>query len=99
MMFDPQQIPRRRPDLLWQTTADGVVIVSPAEGQVRVLNRLGTTIWQMIDGCRSLSDIEETLLDRYGDQADAGRIHRDFLEFIQELARREMVTWITEAGA
>ena len=95
MNFDPQKIPQRDPELIWQTTADGIVIVSPSEGQVRVLNRLGMSIWRMIDGVKSLSEIESNLVASYGHQVETSRIRQDFYAFIDELIRREMVTWFS----
>jgi hypothetical protein len=41
------------------------VIVMADSGQVTVLNEVGTRIWQLSDGMRSLEEIIATIVDEY----------------------------------
>jgi hypothetical protein len=40
-----KQKPAYLPELIWHDTEDGMVIVSPTAGKVRVLNKVGGTLW------------------------------------------------------
>ena len=96
MIANRNQIPKRSPELIGQKTDDGMVIVSPTAGQVRVLNRLGSSIWQLLDGEHSLHEIESDLVQRFSTQVDSLKIREDLDQFIRELERRGMVVWTSK---
>jgi len=89
--MNPNSIPSLHPDTIWRTLEDGAVVVTPRAGNVRVLNRVGTAIWELINGENSLSDIETRLIRDFDVPFEQAR--RDLLTFMEELDRRDMITW------
>ncbi len=77
---------RIAPDLVWRLLDDNAVVVSPRSGEVRVLNSLGTAIWQMMVQEQSLATIEDHLVQNY--EVDRKRAHEDLQAFIEELRTR-----------
>ena len=59
------QIPVRAAFLVWREVDDGTVVVTPKAGEIRVLNQVGTTIWEMSDGRHTVADIEAKLIKTY----------------------------------
>jgi hypothetical protein len=63
--MDRRQRPTPHPQVA-ATVVDGqAVIVMADSGQVTVLNEVGTRIWQLSDGMRSLEEIIATIVDEY----------------------------------
>jgi hypothetical protein len=85
------KVPALHPDVIWRILDDGAVIVTPRAGNVRVLNRVGTAIWQLIDGKKSLADIESQLIHTYDVPVDQAR--SDLRSFMEELSKRDMIVW------
>lgn len=86
------RIPVHRPELIWQTVDNELVIVSPAQGKVRALNELGATVWQMIDGEQTINQICINLSAAYTD-TPIDQIEADLQEFITDLDSRNLITW------
>jgi hypothetical protein len=83
--------PTRRPELIWRQVDEGMVIVSPTAGQVRVLNPLGTIIWERLDGQHTLGQIEQYLAARHPQIAPT-QIQTDLHHFIADLQARGLLT-------
>lgn len=86
------QIPNRLKGLIWRDVDDGTVIVSPTAGKVRVLNPLGSTIWELLDGQHTVADIEEFLSQKYH-QVPRPQISEDLQIFLDDLTNRGLLTW------
>ncbi len=84
--------PSRPQELIWHETEDGTVIVSPTAGKVRVLNNVGTTIWELMDGQHTVADIEQVLITTYA-KVPATQINEDLSTFLYDLDRRGLVKW------
>lgn len=84
--------PCRPTGLIWHETEDGTVIVSPTAGKVRVLNNVGTAVWELMDGQHSVPEIKEALLVRF-QQVPPERITQDLSSFLHELSQRSLVEW------
>lgn len=78
-------------DVIWRDLEDGVVIVSPGAGAVRVLNGVGADIWRLLDGTCTVAQIEESLLHRYAVSAD--QLFSDMQRFLEELETRGLLVW------
>ena len=81
---------QQQPDLVWREVEDGVVVVSPAGGEVRALNSLGSTVWSMLDGTQTLEQIVTELAERFPEIA-VDQLRRDCEAFIDSLVSRNMV--------
>ncbi len=89
-MLDLDQTLKHKPTLVWREVEDGVVIVSPAGGEVRALNQLGSSIWAKLDGTKSSGEILSELILEYP-QVPEDQLKNDLNEFINSLLVREML--------
>jgi hypothetical protein len=89
--MDQRRIPNKSPDLIWREMKDGTVIISPDDGQVRVLNDVGTLVWQLLDGHKSVGDISNYVAEEY--EISAADAVNDVEIFLQELDQRDILTW------
>ncbi len=81
---------RITPDLIWRMLDESAVIVSPQEGQVRVLNEAGTVIWQMLADGRSRSEVSNALVERYS--INPAQAEKDMKQFLLELHERGLLS-------
>lgn len=73
------------PELTWRLLDSEAVIVSPTSGDIRVLNRTGTEIWQLLaDGCE-VEKIEMVLVDQYNLSLHQAKV--DVSAFLEDLMR------------
>lgn len=87
------QTPRIAPGLVWRQLDDHTVVVEPGAGQVRVLNRLGTVIWDLLVARQSPAQIEEYLVGRYA--ASREQVQTDLARFFADLESRNVIFWET----
>ncbi len=78
-------------DVIWRELEDGVVIVSPGAGAVRVLNGVGADIWRLLDGTSTMAQIEESMLERYAVSEE--QLAADMERFLDELHARGLLVW------
>jgi hypothetical protein len=90
-MTDSGPVPRIAPGLLWRLLDDDAVVVSPREGQVRVLNGVGTVVWRLLAEQKGIDDIADYLVTHYGITLEQAR--NDLEKFMNDLGEREMVVW------
>ena len=91
MNYKPEQIPIPEPSLIWRVLDDGLVIVSPQIGKVRVLNEVATTIWQLISENHSIAFIENHLVDNYAISSE--KAAADLQQFLTELTDKGLLLW------
>ena len=72
------------------------VIVSPAENIVRMLNPVGSRIWELADGTRTLEQIAVVLTGEYDVALPDAR--RSVATFTEELAARSVRLGLKETG-
>lgn len=65
------------------------VIVLPEKGQVKVLNEVGTRIWSLIDGKRTIFDIIKTIVQEY--QVSNKDAENDTMAFLVELNTKGII--------
>ena len=63
--------------------------MSIRKGQYYSLNELGSRIWQLCDGARSVAEIIQIIGDEYDVSPD--RVQHDVLGLLQELASERLV--------
>lgn len=83
------QHPHLPDGLIWRETDDGVVVVDPASGKVRVLNGVGSTIWQRLAAGDTIADIIAHLTAEYDVSAEVARDDLD--AFLTDLRDRNML--------
>jgi len=62
---DLNSFPVPHPQVAAQIVDDETVIVLADAGEVAVLNPVGTRVWELIDGLRTVQQIVEAITDEY----------------------------------
>ncbi|MBK6327351.1 MAG: PqqD family protein [Chloroflexi bacterium] len=75
----------------WQILDGDAVIVSPKTGKIRVLNQVGTFIWQMLVLDHNAAEIQDALVSNYAITPE--RAARDLQAFISDLSQRNLIFW------
>lgn len=71
------------PELTWRLLDGEAVIVSPSSGEIRVLNRVGTEIWQLLADGYEVEKIEMVLMDQYNLSLPQAKV--DVSAFLEDL--------------
>lgn len=79
---------RRAEDAAWRMIDGQAVVVSTNAQRMRVLNEVGSRVWELADG-RSLREISVVLAAEF--EADPSVIEADALSFAQDLVSRGML--------
>jgi hypothetical protein len=80
---------RRNPNAAFRVYDGQATVVLPDRAMVHVLNELGSSVWEAIDGTRSVGQIIESVVDEY--DVEPGRAHTEVLEFLAALLEQGMV--------
>jgi hypothetical protein len=88
--MDLNTVLSKSPDAASRTYDGQATIVLPSRAEVKVLNELGSRVWDAIDGRRTLAQILATLLEEY--DVPREQAERDMLDFIGELRTQGMVS-------
>jgi hypothetical protein len=67
------------------------VIISPAENVVRMLNPVGSRIWELCDGSRTLDQIAAALTGEF--EVDLAHARQSVADFAAGLLDRDLLTW------
>ena len=67
------------------------VIISPAENVVRMLNPVGSRIWELCDGSRTLDQIAAALTEEF--DVDLAHARESVSAFAADLLDKELLTW------
>jgi hypothetical protein len=89
--MNSNQTPQIAPDLIWRFLDDNAVVVSPRLGEVRVLNGVGTVIWQLIADHNSTVEIESYLVAHY--DVSPEQASNDLQIFLTNLTERGLLEW------
>jgi Coenzyme PQQ synthesis protein D (PqqD) len=92
--MDLDKFPIPHPQVAARTVDGSAVIVLADSGEVTVLNPVGTSIWEKIDGAHSIRDIVGALQAEY--EVDAAQAEQDVAEFLQTLLEADAVTLADE---
>lgn len=90
MIFNETQRLKQKSGLVWREVDDGVVIVSPAGGEVRALNNLGSVIWTLLDGSNTAKEIIADLQSRFPTIPEH-QLQNDYLIFVESLLERDLL--------
>jgi len=67
--------------------------IGDMEDELYTLNETGKTVWEKLDGQKSLKDIAKELIEEF--EAPEGEIDKDVVGLVQELLKRKMVVEVT----
>lgn len=86
-----QLIPAPPAGVIWRELDNETILVSPDAGKIRVLNEVGSHIWQLINGQNNVAAIEAALVARYDVTPEQAR--RDVRVFLDDLTQRGLLEW------
>jgi len=89
-MIDLGVVLTKNPNAAYRVYDGQATVVLPERSEVHVLNPIGTTVWDRIDGRRTLAQILDAVVEEYEVAPDEAR--RDVLAFVAELREHGMVT-------
>lgn len=84
-----ESVPTHSPDVVAQVVRGEAILVLAERNKVKVLNELGTRIWEMVDGQQSIRQIAARLCQEY--EVDLSQAEQDTLEFLAELDERGLL--------
>ncbi len=90
-----QRIPTHHPHTASRLFSGEAVVITPAENTVRMFNPVGSRIWELMDGQRSIAQITAALIDEY--DVDPERARRTTLDFFAMLEEKDLVAWVGDA--
>ena len=79
------------PEIIWREMDGNAVVVSPKDGQVRVFNEVGTSIWHALIAGETVAQIKERLIEVY-DVSEA-QATQDLDSFLKELLDRGILNY------
>lgn len=83
--------PIHHPKTASRIFGDDAVVITPAENTVRMLNAVGSRIWQLADGTRTVEDIAAVLAQEF--EVEPAEAEASTQRFLSELVELELLTW------
>jgi hypothetical protein len=71
------------PKVVGRIVDDEAVLVLPEQGEVKVLNEVGSRIWELVDGTRTIREIAYHIHREF--DVDEVAAEMDTLEFVSEI--------------
>ncbi len=87
-----QTIPAHHPRVAARVYSGEAVILSPAENMVRMLNPVGSRIWELVDGTRSVDEIATVLTAEF--DVEYPQAQQNTGEFVEALVAKGLLTWM-----
>ena len=88
--MDSSKYPVPHPQVAARVVDSEAVIILADSGEVNVLNPVGTRIWELTDGTRTVQQIADAIVAEYEVTPDAAL--QDVTEFLQKLVDASMLT-------
>jgi len=80
---------QRQKDVAWRMIDGEAVIITPADSTMHTLNDVGTRIWELMTGKRSLKEVSQVLCAEF--DVDESRAEKDTIWFVECLAKKGLV--------
>jgi hypothetical protein len=82
---------QRQKDVAWRMIDGEAVIITPADSTMHTLNDVGTRIWELMTGTRTLREVAGVLCAEF--EVDKDRAEKDTLWFAECLAKKGLVEY------
>jgi hypothetical protein len=90
-MLNLDSTPKRLESLLAPSdTEGGTVLLNLDDGQYYALDEVGSRVWGLADGKRTIRQISEAVCEEY--DAPLDEVTRDVIDLLQQLAEENLVT-------
>jgi hypothetical protein len=90
-----QRKPAHHPRTASRVFSGEAVVITPAENKVRMFNPVGSLIWELMDGQRTVGQITDLLIDEFDVAPE--RAQRTTQEFLAMLDEKNMIAWVDQA--
>ena len=87
-----QRIPAHHPRIAARVFSGEAVIITPAENMVRMLNEVGSRVWELADGTRTVEQIAVALTQEFA--VDLPQARSSATAFIDELAAKGLLAFV-----
>lgn len=91
MSIGDQQRPLHDPRTASRVFSGEAVVISPAENTVRMFNTIGSRIWELADGSRTVDEIAAMLAQEY--EVTPETAHTSIERFMTELVEKGLLTF------
>lgn len=85
-------VPKTHPQVASRVVDEQAVIVLSDAGEVTVLNEVGTRVWDLVDGKRTVGQIVDLIAEEYA--IDPAKARRDVEGFLEQLVQANAVVLI-----
>jgi hypothetical protein len=89
--YDPDAVPVKAGRIPSQEVDGEIFAITPDDGFLHDFNEVGSFIWLLIDGKRSLGEIESSILAEYG--VEPNQLRNDLTTFFNTLAEKGLVEY------
>ena len=93
-MDNLDRILSKNPSVISRVVDNEAVLILPEQGQVKVLNEVGSRIWELMDGCHTIKEISVLIGEEF--DVDSVTPERDILEFTAEILNKGIVDIVSE---
>ncbi len=92
--MDPGAVLTRNPNAAYRVYDGQATVVMPDRAEVKVVNEVGSVIWDKIDGRRTVGQIVESALEAVleGYDVTPDQARRDIMAFLGDLREHGMVS-------
>jgi Coenzyme PQQ synthesis protein D (PqqD) len=88
-VIGPQSQPAHAAQVIAQKAQDLVVLLNLDTGEYYSLDEVGTRIWELCDGARTVSKIARCISEEF--ETSGNPVEQDVLTFLEELAQDRLV--------
>ena len=88
-MSELEARPRKNPQVVYRDLHEGGVLLHLDTGQYHGLNGIGSLIWGLLDGERTLGDVVVELRERVEEAPPS--LEADVADFVREMRERQLI--------
>jgi coenzyme PQQ biosynthesis protein PqqD len=90
-----QSCPRRKDEVIFQKASNDFLLFNMDDGNYYSLNEVGSRIWELCDGTRSVEQIIDTLAQEY----DAAKelLAQDVVEFLERFRNGKLIVEVAHS--
>ena len=88
-MFPLDCYPHRSGELVWREIGGEVVILTADGREIHTLNKVGSAIWELVDGTRNIEELIALTCERF--DVDFEVAQADVLEFAEQLVAKKIL--------
>jgi hypothetical protein len=84
----------QNPKVICRIVEAEAVLVLPEQGEVKVLNEVGSRIWEMVDGILTIREISNLIYQEF--EIDITTAEQDTLDFISTILDKGLISTRTQ---